>query len=134
MDISINNTLKAKRGLLFEDGKLVDISLANCYTLEDMIWELIKLIGGYTVPKQYDSTDKFEAHRSISSFKEYVLVWQTIPKVQSWYKEEDQLWRISSAFGLDKSLPLYSLGIELSLAAIYKRVENLGQREVPNAW
>lgn len=93
---------------------------------------LIEVLSEST--KQYDSTDKFEAYRSISSFKEYVLVWQTIPKVQSWYKEEGQLWRISSAFGLDKSLPLYSLGIELSLAAIYKRVENLGQREVPNAW
>ncbi|HKK79736.1 MAG TPA: Uma2 family endonuclease [Phaeodactylibacter sp.] len=93
---------------------------------------LIEVLSEST--KQYDSTDKFEAYRSIPSFKEYVLVWQTLPKVQSWYKEEDQLWRISSAFGLDKSLPLYSLGIELSLAAVYKRVESLGQRETPNAW
>jgi len=52
--------------------------------------------------KQYDKSDKFEAYRSIPSFKEYILVWQTIPKVQSWYKQEENLWRISSAFGLDK--------------------------------
>ena len=52
VDISINNTLEAKSGLLYEDGKLVDISLANCYTLEDMIRELIKLMGEYAVPKE----------------------------------------------------------------------------------
>lgn len=84
--------------------------------------------------KEYDSTDKFEAYRSIPSFKEYVLVWQTIPKVQSWYKEDDQLWRISSAFGLDKTLPLYSLGCELALIDIYKRVKSLGEQDHPQAF
>ena len=52
INISINNTQDAQSGLLFEDGKLVDISLANCYTLEDMIRELIKLMGEYAVPKE----------------------------------------------------------------------------------
>ena len=56
VDISINNTLDAKSGLLFEDGKLVDISLANCYTLEDMITELIRLMGEHAVPKLSDET------------------------------------------------------------------------------
>jgi hypothetical protein len=51
--ITIYATLRgAQSGLLFEDGKLVDISLANCYTLEDMIRELIQLIGEYAVPKE----------------------------------------------------------------------------------
>jgi len=56
VNISINNTLDAKSGLLFEDGKLVDISLANCYTPEDMIRELIQLMGDYAVPKPSDET------------------------------------------------------------------------------
>ena len=84
--------------------------------------------------KQYDSTDKFEAYRSIPSFKEYVLVWQTIPKVQSWYKEDEQLWRISSVFGLDKTLPLYSLDCELALTEIYKRIKTLGKKDHPQAF
>jgi len=84
--------------------------------------------------KEYDSTDKFEAYRSIPSFREYVLVWQTIPKVQSWYKEADKLWRVSSVFGLDKKLPLYSIDCEIALKDIYKRVKDLGEQEVPNAW
>jgi hypothetical protein len=61
-------------------------------------------------------------------------VWQTIPKIQSWYKEDDQLWRISSAFGLDKTLPLYSLDCELALIDIYKRVKSLGEQDHPQAF
>ena len=84
--------------------------------------------------KAYDSSGKFECYRSIPAFKEYVLVWQTIPKVQSWYKEADNLWRISSVFGLDKTIPLYSIGGELALADIYKRVKALGEKDDPNAF
>lgn len=84
--------------------------------------------------KEYDSNGKFEGYRSIPSFKEYVLVWQTIPKVQSWYKEDKDLWRISSAFGLDKTIKLYSIDCEIALKDIYKRVNNLGDKDNPKAY
>ncbi len=45
VDITINNMLDAKSGILRENGKVVDISLANCYTLEDVVRELIGLIA-----------------------------------------------------------------------------------------
>ena len=48
--------------------------------------------------------------------------------------EDDSLWRISSAFGLDKALPIYSLDCELALADIYKRVKNLGDKDSPLAF
>ena len=84
--------------------------------------------------QNYDKGAKFESYRSIPSFKEYVLVWQSIPKVQSWYKQEENLWRISSVFGLDKSITLYSIDCEITLKDIYKRVKNLGDQEIPNAY
>ena len=84
--------------------------------------------------KEFDSNEKFEGYRSIPSFKEYVLVWQTIPKVQSWYKETNGLWRISSVFGLDKSIKLYSIDCELALKDIYKRVKDLGDKDSPKAY
>ncbi len=84
--------------------------------------------------KEYDVSTKFEGYRSIPSFKEYVLVWQTIPKVQSWYKEAEDLWRISSAFGLDESISLYSIGCEVALRDIYKRVKDLEDQDLPNAY
>ncbi|MCO6476343.1 MAG: hypothetical protein J5I94_06965 [Phaeodactylibacter sp.] len=42
--ITINNMRDAKSGVLREDGKVVDISLANCYTLEDVVRELVGLV------------------------------------------------------------------------------------------
>lgn len=80
--------------------------------------------------KDYDKSEKFEGYRSLPSFKEYLLVWQTIPKVQSWYKEAEDLWRISSAFGLDKTIHLYSIDCTISLEDIYQRIKNLGDKEI----
>lgn len=84
--------------------------------------------------KEYDSNGKFEGYRSVPSFKEYVLIWQTIPKVQSWYKEAENLWRISSAFGLDKTIQLYSIDCEIALKDIYKRIKDLGDKDDPKAY
>ena len=43
--VTINNMRDAKSGILREDGKVVDISLANCYTLEDVVRELVGLVA-----------------------------------------------------------------------------------------
>ncbi|MCO6489602.1 MAG: hypothetical protein J5I98_14350 [Phaeodactylibacter sp.] len=45
VNITINNLKGAKSGILREDGKVVDISLANCYTLEDVVRELVGLVA-----------------------------------------------------------------------------------------
>ncbi len=44
--ITINNMRDVKSGMLREDGKVVDISLANCCTLEDVVRELVGLVAG----------------------------------------------------------------------------------------
>ena len=93
---------------------------------------IIEVLSAST--KEYDSNGKFEGYRSIPSFKEYVLVWQTIPKVQSWYKEAEDLWRISSAYGLDKTIQLYSIDCEIALKDIYKRIKNLKDKDEPKAF
>lgn len=84
--------------------------------------------------KDYDKSAKFEGYRSLPSFKEYVLVWQTIPKIQAWYKEAEDLWRISSAFGLDKTIHLYAIDCTIALKDIYRRVQHLGNTNHPDAY
>lgn len=42
--ITINNLEGAESGVLREAGRVVDISLANCYSLEDVVRELIQLM------------------------------------------------------------------------------------------
>ncbi len=71
----------------------------------------------------YDRGEKFTQYRSLPSFKEYVLITQEKAKVESWYKEAENVWRISNATGLDAKIYLHSLGIEISLADIYYLVD-----------
>ena len=42
--VTIKNMRDAKSGGVREDDKVVDISLANCYTLEDVVRELVGLV------------------------------------------------------------------------------------------
>ncbi|PHN07826.1 hypothetical protein [Flavilitoribacter nigricans] len=44
VNITINNLEGAESGILREEGRVVDISLANCYALEDVVRELILLM------------------------------------------------------------------------------------------
>jgi len=77
--------------------------------------------------KDYDKGSKFTEYRSLPSFKEYVLIDQYEAKVESWYKEADNIWRISNARGLDSSIKLYSLDIEISLKDIYYLIDEIGE-------
>lgn len=44
VQLTINNTKNGESGVLMDEGRVVDISLANCYTLEDVVRELMLLI------------------------------------------------------------------------------------------
>jgi len=71
----------------------------------------------------YDRGQKFTQYRSLPSFREYVLIAQDKAWVESFYKVEEDVWKISNAEGLDDKIQLHSLGIEIQLADIYHLVE-----------
>ena len=71
----------------------------------------------------YDRGEKFMKYRSLSSFKEYMLISQDEPKVETWYKMEENIWRISHAEGLDSSIHINTLDVDLLLADIYYLVD-----------
>lgn len=73
----------------------------------------------------YDRGDKFKYYRSIPSFKEYVLISSTSIWVEAFYKEDKDLWRISSASKLEESIHLYSLNIDVPLQQIYAKTTGL---------
>ena len=73
--------------------------------------------------EQYDRKQKFLEYRSLSSFKEYVLVRQDVAEVLTFYKVKSNLWQEEEFSGLEGVVPLKSLGIELRLGDIYRRVE-----------
>ena len=76
-----------------------------------------------TTTEDYDRGSKFTYYRSLASLKEYVIVSPQIYKIESWFKQEENAWRISNVEGLEKNLSLYSLNIEISLRGVYDQVK-----------
>jgi len=79
--------------------------------------------------KDYDKGSKFTQYRSLPSFREYVLIDQYEAKVESWYKVEENIWRISNARGLDASIKLFSLDIEIKLSDIFYLIDGLEEEK-----
>lgn len=73
--------------------------------------------------KGYDRSVKFDKYRTLPSFKEYLLVMQTMPEVSQYSSEEKDLWRTTTHRGLDGKIQLRSLGCEMNLADIYEDIE-----------
>lgn len=70
----------------------------------------------------YDRGEKFQKYRSLASFREYMLIDSRRYAVECWYKEDDKLWRMDSAFTRDGSVYLHTLDVKLPLEEIYRRV------------
>ena len=70
--------------------------------------------------RDYDLGGKFELYQSIPSLKEYVTVEQDVPRVVSRQRLPDQTWLIRNYDGLDRSLILHSLQLEIPMASIYE--------------
>lgn len=70
----------------------------------------------------YDRGEKFQKYRSLESFKEYMLIDSRRYSVECWYKEDEKLWRMDSAFTRDGSVYLHTLKAELPMEEIYRRV------------
>ncbi len=79
--------------------------------------------------EDYDRGKKFTQYRSLPSFKEYVLINQYQAKVESWYKQEENVWRISNAEGLNSTIHLYSLDITIALADIFYLIDFTNSEE-----
>lgn len=70
--------------------------------------------------EKYDRGEKFLHYRRIESLREYVLVSQKEAKVETYVREGD-FWRASSVEGLDGSLVLASLELEIPLRRVYAK-------------
>jgi len=70
----------------------------------------------------YDRGKKFELYRQIPSLREYVLVSQRDPRIESFQKQPSGQWVLNEAAGLEAKLALPSLGIVISLANVFAKV------------
>lgn len=72
--------------------------------------------------KDYDCGEKFEAYKSIESFREYLLVDQEKKFVTLFTKYDEEIW-FESEYVEGETLKLESLERELSVDEIYQDIE-----------
>ena len=70
----------------------------------------------------YDRGEKFEHYQQIASLKEYVLISQDKIRVEH-YRRQETGWMQTKFRGLEDVLSLLSIGCELRLQDVYRRVE-----------
>lgn len=71
----------------------------------------------------YDRTSKFDFYQAIPSFKEYVLIDSKKIKVETRYREEQDLWRITAYTAGNQQIKLKPLDIFVEMNDIYENVE-----------
>jgi Uma2 family endonuclease len=72
--------------------------------------------------ENYDRGPKFELYQHLESFAEYVVVYQTEPRIIHYTRQDDGTWNYKLLVGDQETLRLHSLEGELPLAAIYRNV------------
>ena len=65
---------------------------------------------------------KLERYLRIESVCEYVLISQHEPRVETYLRKPEGSWRYQSVEGLDASVTLSSIGIEVPLSEIYRGI------------
>lgn len=73
--------------------------------------------------ESYDRDEKFALYRELESFREYVLFAQGKPRGESFLRQDDGGWLVNYVDGLDATLKLRSVPIELPLSEIYLNVD-----------
>ena len=75
----------------------------------------------------YDRGEKFRKYRSIPSLAEYLLISQSEPYIEHYFKvdskpEKSDIWQFQISDRLDQKITLPSLNIDIPLAEIYRRI------------
>ncbi len=72
---------------------------------------------------RFDRFEKFTHYKTLPSFREYILIHQDRPQIDSFLRQEDpDLWRSSEVSGLESEAHFQSIDVRLALSKIYRRV------------
>ncbi len=72
--------------------------------------------------KNYDRGEKFMYYRMLPSLKEYVLIAQDKPQVETFYRERANTWDIQTETNLKSDVLFRSLDLTIPLTKIYKGI------------
>ncbi len=79
----------------------------------------------------YDRGAKFRKYRTLPAFQEYLLIDQDQPIVDALFRESKDYWRMQTIIGLDREVPVHSLGIRIPMRAIYSGLDSLMEPQIP---
>jgi len=71
----------------------------------------------------YDRGGKFFLYRKIKTLQQYILIEQDTPEIDIYTRNQGDLWHIKRVSGLENSLLLQSLDIEIPLKDVYRNVD-----------
>jgi Uma2 family endonuclease len=70
----------------------------------------------------YDRGDKFNAYRKLEPMREYLLISQDRPLIESFVRRTDGTWLFSAWEGLETTARVSTPAIELPLATVYEGI------------
>ena len=73
--------------------------------------------------RNFDLSHKFGHYKTLPSFKEYVLIEQTLPHVETWYREAPDLWRNTMVSDPASAVALRSVSCEIGMSDIYEHIK-----------
>ena len=73
--------------------------------------------------ENYDRNEKFRAYQQLESLKEYVLISQNEPLVEVFARTDSGPWIRTEYRGLETSVRLESLAVEIPLHKLYEKVD-----------
>lgn len=75
--------------------------------------------------ERFDRGEKFFYYRQIPSLKEYLVVSQSQPIVEVYYRENENVWQFRTVVGLKNAISLQSISGEILMKEVYHNVKDL---------
>lgn len=75
--------------------------------------------------ERFDRGEKFFYYRQIPSLKEYLVVSQSQPIVEVYYRENENVWQFRTVVGLENTISLQSISGEILMKEVYYNVKDL---------
>ena len=116
--------IQAENTVLYPDAVVICEAPEFWNGREDLIVNplvIVEVLSRST--SKYDREGKFMKYQTLPSFMEYILVEQTKPEVESWYRIEKDTWNKTVCKDLNAFINLRSLDISIALREVYEHIE-----------
>lgn len=130
LNSDMRTRIDAENNFVYPDGLVIHGKPKFYKDRKDTITNPLLIVEVLSKSTQkYDEGGKFTKYRTLSSFKEYVLVSQSPPCVVAHFRKDTDLWRITDNRDITGSIYLESINCTLALADIYNGVADLEKNE-----